>query len=520
MSIASITPTPAARRRPPSAGVDETLLEAQKRCLEMVLRGAPLPEILGDLARVVEDQAGGEALAAILLLDAEGRLRTGAAPSLPEDYNAAIDGIAAAPGVGTCCHAAATATPVLTPDIATDSRWSELKSLPLGLGLKAAWSQPIIASDGRVLGTFGTYFRESRGPTSLERRLVETLSQTAALAIERKLAEHRMAEQQNLLNQALDAAEMGTWRYNLLDWRCEFGERARVLYGMDEVWVRRDLDLVRSIVHPDDVPVVAAALEAAIGPQGSGHYAAEYRVRRPEGGWRWLSAWGSVEFEDAGDGRKPVAIAGASRDITERRLAEERQRLMLHELNHRVKNTLATVQSIAMQAIRSAGDLETAGRLIEGRLVSLARAHDILTQESWSGADLAEVVAVALEPFKGPGLVVEAPSDPVRIAAQQALAFAMALHELATNAVKYGALSVPDGRVAVQWRLQDGQNGPVLAFSWRETGGPTVQRPRRRGFGSRLLERGLGSDLGGSTRLDYAPSGVVFEAMAALRPAS
>ncbi len=167
----------------------ETLLDAQKQSLELVVSGKPLDEILTFLTSVVETQSGGESVAAILLLDDQGCLRIGAAPTLPDSYNQAIDGLKARADLGTCSAAAVTASVVVTPDIETDPKWSSIKHLPCGLGLKAAWSNPIIARDGRVLGTFGTYFRECRKPTDFERQVVEILSRTAAIAIERSRAD-------------------------------------------------------------------------------------------------------------------------------------------------------------------------------------------------------------------------------------------------------------------------------------------------------------------------------------------
>ncbi|MGE5500453.1 MAG: sensor histidine kinase [Ignavibacteriales bacterium] len=358
----------------------EALLEAQRRALEMVLRGAPLPAVLAYLTQVVEEQAPKEVVAAILTLDADGRLWTGAAPSLPDEYNRAVDGLKAQAGLGTCSHAAVTNTVVITPDIDACPMWQPLKALPLGLGLKAAWSQPILSHDGQVLGTFGTYFRQRRAPTSLERRLVETLAHTAALAIEHKRS-------------------------------------------------------------------------------------------------------------------------------------EEHQKLLINELNHRVKNTLATVQSIIVQTTRSAADLASARESILDRVQSLARAHDLLTTENWSGAHLAQVVDRALEPFQPTDQDRLRASGPaVRLDPRQALALSMAVHELATNAAKYGALSRPEGKVAVEWRVDEG----VLGFRWSEEGGPPVTAPRQKGFGSRLLESGLAKELGGSTLLTYAPTGVVCEISAPL----
>ena len=160
-------------------------LDAQKHALEMVVKGAPLCEVLAFLTGVVERVSQHATVASILLLDKEGRLRPGAAPSLPEDYIRAIDGLKAEPTLGTCSAAAATGRVVVTRDFATDPAWVTLRHLPLALGLIGAWSQPIIDRHGRVLGTFGTYFREIREPSPAERQVVEILSHTAALAIER-----------------------------------------------------------------------------------------------------------------------------------------------------------------------------------------------------------------------------------------------------------------------------------------------------------------------------------------------
>jgi two-component sensor histidine kinase len=245
-----------------------------------------------------------------------------------------------------------------------------------------------------------------------------------------------------------------------------------------------------------------ARVAKALDPEGDGRYEVEYRVKQLDGSWRWLSAWGLVEFEGEGVNRKPVAIAGASRDLSERKQAEELQRLLGNELNHRVKNTLATVQSIVNQTVRGTVDIEVARNAVNARIVSLAGAHDLLTERSWSGADIADLVARAIAPFGTGQISVDGPS--LDVPPNQALALSLALHELATNAAKYGALSRPEGRVELHWKLQEDR----LSLSWRESGGPRVAPPSRRGFGSRLIENALCRDLGGQTRLEFAPDGV------------
>lgn len=184
----------------------DSLLHVQRDTLELILTGAPLRDILHKLVEAVENFAP-DSVAAIMLLDGTNCLRNAAAPSLPEHYLAAIDGLPANPALGTCCCAAATGEVVITPDFATAESWRGIAHLPLAIGLVGAWSKPILSRDGAVLGTFGTYFREVREPTPIERDVVEVLARTAAIAIERELAEHARLAQNAELRKARDDAE-------------------------------------------------------------------------------------------------------------------------------------------------------------------------------------------------------------------------------------------------------------------------------------------------------------------------
>jgi len=321
--------------------------------------------------------------------------------------------------------------------------------------------------------------------------------------------EHEMRRtlerQQQTFDMAMVASRMGTWRYILADNICVYDDNAQQLYGLSEARFLHDAAGVAAKFHPEDMDAMWARVAEALDPQGDGRYEVEYRVRQLDGSWRWLSAWGLVEFEGQGADRKPVAIAGASRDLTELKSAAELQGLLVNELNHRVKNSLATVQSIAGQTLRSATDLPSARAALEARIGSLARAHDLLTDRSWSGADFGAVVARALEPFAATRLKISGP--PLDISPKHALALSMALHELATNAGKYGALSNATGSVEVRWDV-----GPAtLRLSWTESGGPPVAPPARHGFGTRLLQDGLMREFASRTHLEYAPSGVRCE---------
>ena len=202
---------------------------------------------------------------------------------------------------------------------------------------------------------------------------------------------------------------------------------------------------------------------------------------------------------------------GTNTDVAQQLEDAEHLRLMVNELNHRVKNTLATIQSIIAQTLRGADAPEGLRQTLTARILALSKAHDVLTDEQWAGADLREIAAQAAEPY-GVGALharfdLEGPH--VRLPPKTAIAVALALHELATNAAKYGALSSERGRVELAWSVRRSEGRDMLRMIWRETGGPRVAPPTRSGFGTRLIERGLAADLQGSVVLEYPPEGVV-----------
>jgi PAS domain S-box-containing protein len=325
--------------------------------------------------------------------------------------------------------------------------------------------------------------------------------------------EHEMRlaleRQQRTFDLAMIASKMGTWRYSMADNICIYDENAQQLYGLTKAHFLHDKDGVEAKFHPDDMDIMWSRVAKALDPEGDGRYDVEYRVKQLDGKWRWLSAWGLVEFEGQGVKRQPIAIVGASRDLSERKRAEELQRLLGNELNHRVKNTLATVQSIVNQSLRGAANIESARTAANARIVSLAGAHDLLIDSNWSGADVADLVKRAVAPFPSRQVSLDGPS--LNVSPSQALALSLVLHELATNAAKYGALSRLEGSVELHWKVQRDR----LNLSWRESGGPHVIPPSRRGFGSRLIEN-VCRDLDGQAQLEFAPEGVRCSITAAL----
>jgi PAS domain S-box-containing protein len=273
----------------------------------------------------------------------------------------------------------------------------------------------------------------------------------------------------------------------------------------------------RRIVHPDDLAGFRGIFDEAFAVRGP--FRTETRVIDRTGTVRWLRCEGVPRLDDSG---RFLGYTGCNVDITDAKLAEEHLLLLIHELNHRVKNTLATVQSIAAQSLRGLDgpEAESARAAFEARLLALARVHDVLTKESWDGAELSAVVADAIRPLDGAGNApsrfrVDGPA--LRLSPRLALSIAMALHELGTNAVKYGALSNDAGTIGIAWTIHRGEQ-TMLRLRWEERGGPPVTKPTRTGFGSRLIERSLARELAGEVSLSYEPAGVVCTIEAPVPP--
>lgn len=267
--------------------------------------------------------------------------------------------------------------------------------------------------------------------------------------------------------------------------------------------------------HPDDADPDREAFRKQVNGELE-FYSIEKRLRRTDGRTVWISVRSTPVR--AGNGEL-LYLVRVVQDITERKAAERRQKLLIDELNHRVKNTLATVQSLASQTARGAPTPDAFRVSFEGRLIALSKAHDQLTVHHWESVDLRELLSGSLAPYAGAGperIVLR--GEDIVLRPRVVLTLAMVFHELATNAAKYGALSVPGGSVEIRWQPEaspdggeSGGTGPILRIDWIEQGGPPVVPPTRRGFGSKLIEGSIPADHGGSVRLVYDPSGLRCE---------
>ncbi|MEO6092270.1 MAG: HWE histidine kinase domain-containing protein [Novosphingobium sp.] len=273
-------------------------------------------------------------------------------------------------------------------------------------------------------------------------------------------------------------------------------------YARHDVLAKSFQSLLADCVDADTMRIVEAAFRGDCDKELDIHY------KRKNGGEFWASMFVSPVYDKGGAVMQQfVSLV----DLTRHRQENARCRMLIDELNHRVKNTLSTVQSIVTQALRRPAEPAAIREAIESRLLALSRSHDLLTSRNWEGAGLHDLVDTALHPFKVVAGFTERftiTGDNLHLSPTITLSIAIALHELATNAVKYGAFSNDTGKIDIDWKLAPEAAGKRLVLRWRERDGPPVTPPAHKGFGSWVIERGLAHELGGRVTLDYLSHGV------------
>jgi PAS domain S-box-containing protein len=310
-----------------------------------------------------------------------------------------------------------------------------------------------------------------------------------------------LRESKDRLQLALDSARLGLWQFDPRRSVIIWDKRTQQIVDIPHDESRIEEYLER--IHPDDRERFLAVRSAALNSADPKPYANEYRIIRRDGAVRWVESHGLACFGGAGAERRVVSFVGAVQDVTDRKEREEKEHLLMREVNHRAKNMLSVVDSIAHQtAARSPEDFVE--RFSE-RIQALSANQDLLVRNEWTGVDIADLVRAQLAHFAdliGSRVAVQGP--PLRLSPASAQAIGLALHELATNAGKYGALSTDRGRVDISWETA----GDSLSMSWTEKDGPPVFAPKRRGFGAIVMETMAARSVGGAVDLDFAPSGV------------
>ena len=330
-----------------------------------------------------------------------------------------------------------------------------------------------------------------------------------------------LAGREQRLRVATSLARLGIFEWHMLEDEATWeNERMFEIFGRTagDGTVGKT-EFLYEILHPDDRVAVRTAISKALKEDDILQVTARIR-RQNDGAWRTIDLAG--KFERDAPHRLPRRLIGVVADVTDSRHAEERQTLLIRELHHRVKNTLATVQAIVGSTARNASSIESFYDAFVGRIMSLAHTHSVLTEDTWQTADLRGLLLNELKPYaeadEEDGLDARVALDgpPVDLASELAVPMGMAIHELTTNAVKYGALASRTGRLDVTWALLPGGAAGMLRFDWRESGGPLVSPPRRQGFGSRLLQRVLTTQVQAEVSTDYAPEGFRLTMLAPL----
>lgn len=321
---------------------------------------------------------------------------------------------------------------------------------------------------------------------------------------ERRRYEATLEASEERLRLAIDVGRLGTWDWNLETGEVAWSDEHYRMQGYAVGEVTPSFDAFAARVHPDDLDATIAALDAARDQRRG--YVSEFRSRLPDGTIRWISAVGRFFYNDAG---RPIRMIGVMEDVTEARRAREHERLLVAELQHRVRNTLAVVRGIARRTAENSDTVEDFAMHLDGRLGAFARTQAYATRNPGRGIDLTTIIVDELAAHgarEGEQVSLHGPAVSLRPGAADKIG--LALHELATNAVKHGALGAPEGTVDIAWRIEGKDEQRALVFEWREhkpDGG--VAKPERRGFGNDLLERTLVYELDAEARMSFLPYG-------------
>jgi two-component sensor histidine kinase len=321
---------------------------------------------------------------------------------------------------------------------------------------------------------------------------------------ERKRSERALAERNLQLALAGKAALVGSYAYDVGTDVMQVEEGYAALHGLPDGIKSTTRSEWKARVHRQDLALLETVRSQAFS-NGRSEYDFEYRIVRSTGEVRWIESRSFVSYN--GDGR-PQRVVGVSIDITERKLAEEHLRMMVAELDHRVKNVLATVSALTSRTRDASGSVADFVAALDGRLQSMAATHQLLSSQQWKGIPMSDLARRELAPYAiHDNTKIDGPD--ITLKAEAAQAVSMVFHELATNAAKHGALSTPDGRVVIRWyRLQNGDADARLCIEWQETGGPAVRAPDQCGYGMEVIRGLLPYELDGKVDVTFAAEGV------------
>lgn len=465
------------------------------RLTDRLYRAEALDDVYEAALDAIGDMLGCQR-ASILLFDSRGEMRFVAWRGLSEGYRKAVDGHTPwKPGDRN-------AVPIFVSDIGETDEADWLKRTIRSEGITALGFIPLMAK-GEVVGKFMTYLPDPHGFSQHERDLAVAIARQVGFSLERYRAEQARSAAEQQIRESEDRFRRMSEDAPIMIWiadntgRClHLNQMLRTFWGVEDLSA---FDWSQTI-HPEDRSGIMQAMQAAATENSSAHVKGRYR--RSDGTYRVLETVARPHLNEGGgfDG-----MIGVNVDVTEREEADLHKQLLINELNHRVKNTLAVVQSVARQTFKGLSTGEPKVKAFEGRLSALAQAHNLLAAESWQSASLEEVARKSVNGDADIRVRISGPL--VQLAPKQAVTTAMALHELYTNAVKYGSLRSSGGLVDFSWETTD-QPDRWLTLRWFEHGIEPVPKPTRRGFGSTMIEKALGAEFNADVRMDYRPEGL------------
>ena len=357
----------------------------------------------------------------------------------------------------------------------------------------------IITVGGKPWGVIGLHDRQQGAFTEEDLHILETASNTIAMTIMQMMREEFLTRERLILSLAMGVADLGLWTYDVARKDVTWDQQLREIIGAQSGQIKPTFEGFLENIAEDDRDRVREAL-ARTESDGT-PFDEEFRFFRPDGSMAWLLGKGErMSFS----GRSMVF--GINKDITNRKLADENTTFMMRELDHRVKNVLAIILSIAQVTSRTSGSIDDFHASFSARIGAIARTHSLLATSRWAGTNLRALVEEEVV-RQASHNQVQIEGDQIAVSPVAAQAVSMLLHEMTTNALKYGALSTPDGSVDIAWQ-RDEETGHELIFKWHETGGPPVERPTRRGFGSKVIDRIVKQQLGASADITWEPSGL------------
>lgn len=440
--------------------------------------------------------------ASILLHDSSNVMRFVAWRGLSDSYRTAVEGHS--PWKPDTFDPKA----IFVANTSFSDEYSGLKDVLTSERIKSLAFVPLL-SNGKLIGKFMVYSSVPHDFSADEINLINAISRQLSSSVVRQTAEADLKASEARFRIMAESAPVMIWISDVNGHCLHLNQMLRTFWGVEE-------DKVSEFnwgatMHPEDAPIVGRLMTEALDKQSE--ILVKGRYLNAQNQYRWLETNAAPRFSPSG---KFIGMIGVNIDVTEREEAEKARDLLVAELNHRVKNTLSVVQGIAHQTFRENSNSKEARRSFEGRLVALAHAHNLLTSANWDSASLESIAELILD-AKGANCRRVLLSGPaILLPPKEAVSIAMALHELCTNARKYGALSNESGQITLHWIRSNGAQ-PRLKLDWLEQGGPPVTPPTHKGFGSFLLQRTLAQDLQGEVRMEFKPDGLVCSIGAPLK---